>query len=232
MALFRNHLGKIILGLVAVIWTACSDDSSTSSDGSTNSSPNQTDSSSSGDPSGSNSKPDSFTRKDFINADSVIAAAKQYEPTQEPCVTTKQYCQTLTGEKKSGWRDADRMVTNRAKTILDSPEAKNFPESIKNCLQNVKDNFFFATHSETVYGISPCYNADDYIPGDSTYYTSTFPQYFEKIDNAGACEDGVPNHVKVDSTYLAEEKQNAEDYAKEFEDALNKHLDRIEAECN
>jgi hypothetical protein len=231
MALFRNHLGKILLGIVAVMWTACSDDSSTGTDDST-SSPSQTDSSSSGDPSGSNSKPESFTRKDFINADSVIAAVKQYEPTKDACVTTKQYCQTLTGEKKSGWKDADKLVNNRAKTILDSPEAKYFPESRKSCLQTVKDNFFFATHSATEYGISPCYNADDYIPGDSTYYTSTYPQIFEKIDNAGACDDGVPNHVKVDSTYLAEEKQNAEKYAKEFEDALNKHLDRIEAECD
>ena len=65
MALFRNHLGKILLGIVAVMWTACSDDSSTGTDDST-SSPSQTDSSSSGDPSGSNSKPESFTRKDFI----------------------------------------------------------------------------------------------------------------------------------------------------------------------
>ena len=132
MALFRNHLGKILLGIVAVMWTACSDDSSTGTDDST-SSPSQTDSSSSGDPSGSNSKPESFTRKDFINADSVITAAKQYEPTKDPCVTTKQYCQTLTGEKKSGWKDADKLVNNRAKTILDSPEAKYFPESRKSC---------------------------------------------------------------------------------------------------
>jgi hypothetical protein len=245
MALFRKHIGKILLGLAAITWTSCGDDSSTgtgtdtgddattsssSQDGLSSSS--QDGSSSSNDPSGSNSKPESFTRNDFVNADSLITASKQFKATTEPCVTTKQYCQTIKGETSSGWRDADKLVTERAKTILDSPEAQYFPESRKSCLQNIKENFFFITHSETVYGISPCYNADDYIPGDSTFNSSTFPELFQKIDNAGACEDGVPNHVKVDATYLDAEKANADKYAKEFEDSLNKNLDKIEAECD
>ena len=162
----------------------------------------------------------------------MIAASKEVNPTTDSCVTTKQYCQTLFNEVRSGGDEAaDAIVTQRAKTILDSPEAKYFPESRKACLQNIKDNFFFMTHSATEYGISPCYSMDDYVPGDSTYYMKSYPHIFEKIENAGACGDGVPNHVKVDSVYLNKEIENAERFARYFEQSLNKHLDRIEAEC-
>ena len=32
MALFRKHIGKILLGLAAITWTSCGDDSSTGTD--------------------------------------------------------------------------------------------------------------------------------------------------------------------------------------------------------
>lgn len=234
MAPFHNLISKFLLGLTAVAWTACSSDSGTGAEGSVigDSSSSQGDSSSSGGGNGSSSKKTSFARNEFLNADSLIAASKEVNPTKDSCVTTKQYCQTLFNEARSGGDEAaDAIVTQRAKTILDSPEARYFPESRKSCLQNIKDNFFFMTHSATEYGISPCYDADDYVPGDSTYYMKSYPHIFEKIENAGACGDGVPNHVKVDSVYLNKEIENAERFARYFEQSLNKHLDRIEAEC-
>ena len=230
----RLYISKFLLGLVAFIWTACTSDNSAGADSTTaESSSSQGDSSSSGDGAGSSSKKTSFARSEFLNADSLIAASKVVNPTTDSCVTTKKYCQTLLDETRRGGDEAaDAIVTQRAKTILDSPEAKYFPESRKSCLQNIKDNFFFMTHSATEYGISPCYDADDYIPGDSTYYVASYYSHiFEKIDNAGACGDGVPNHVKVDSVYLNKEIENAERFARFFEKSLNKHLDRIEAEC-
>ena len=234
MSLFRACISKFLLGLAAIAWTACTSDNSAGADSTTaESSSSQGNSSSSGDGAGSSSKKTSFARSEFLNADSLIAASKEVNPTTDSCVTTKQYCQTLFNEVRSGGDEAaDAIVTQRAKTILDSPEAKYFPESRKACLQNIKENFFFMTHSATEYGVSPCYEADDYIPGDSTYYAkSYYPHIFEKIDNAGACGDGVPNHVKVDSVYLNKEIENAERFARYFEQSLNKHLDRIEAEC-
>ena len=234
MSLFRARFSKILLSLAAIAWTACSSDSGTGADGSVSgdSSSSQGDSSSSGDGNGSSSKKASFARSEFLNADSLIAASKEVKPTTDTCVTTKRYCQTLYNEVRLGGDEAaDAIVTERARSILDSPEAKYFPESRKSCLQNIKDNFFFMTHSATEYGVSPCFSMDDYIPGDSTYYTSSFPHIFEKIENAGACGDGVRNHVKVDSVYLNKEIENAERFARSFEKSLNKHLDRIEAEC-
>ena len=234
MSLFRACISKFLLGLAAVAWTACTSDNSAGADSTTaESSSSQGDSSSSGDGAGSSSKKTSFARSEFLNADSLIAASKEVNPTTDSCVTTKQYCQTLFNEVRSGGDEAaDAIVTQRAKTILDSPEAKYFPESRKACLQNIKENFFFMTHSATEYGVSPCYEADDYIPGDSTYYAkSYYPHIFKAIDNAGACGDGVPNHVKVDSVYLNKEIENAERFARYFEKSLNKHLDKIEAEC-
>ena len=225
---------KILLGLAAIAWTACTSDNGTGAEGvvSGDSSSSQGDSSSSGDGNGSSSKKASFARSEFLNADSLIAASKEVNPTTDTCVTTKQYCKTPFNEARSGGDEyADAIVTQRAKTILDSPEAKYFPESRRSCLQNIKDNFFFMTHSATEYGISPCYSMDDYIPGDSTYFMKSYPHIFESIKNAGACGDGVPNHVKVDSVYLNKEIENADRFARYFEKSLNKHLDKIEAEC-
>ena len=230
--MLHKCFNKILLGLAAIAWTACSSDNSAGADSTTaESSSSQGDSSSSGDGTGSSSKKTSFARSEFLNADSLIAASKQPKVTTDSCVTTKRYCQTFFNEFQLGDEAADAIVTQRAKTILDSPEAKYFPESRKSCLQNIKDNFFFMTHSATEYGISPCYSMDDYVPGDSTYYMRSYSHIFEKIDNAGACGDGVPNHVKVDSVYLNKEIENAEHFARYFEKSLNKHLDRIEAEC-
>ena len=230
--MLHKCFNKILLGLAAIAWTACTSDNSAGADSTTaESSSSQGDSSSSGDGTGSSSKKTSFARSEFLNADSLIAASKQPKVTTDSCVTTKRYCQTLFNEFQLGDEAADAIVTQRAKTILDSPEAKYFPESRKSCLQNIKDNFFFMTHSATEYGISPCYSMDDYVPGDSTYYMRSYSHIFEKIDNAGACGDGVPNHVKVDSVYLNKEIENAERFARYFEKSLNKHLDRIEAEC-
>ena len=230
--MLHKCFNKILLGLAAIAWTACTSDNSAGADSTTaESSSSQGDSSSSGDGTGSSSKKTSFARSEFLNADSLIAASKEVNPTTDSCVTTKQYCKTLFNEFQLGDEAADAIVTQRAKTILDSPEAKYFPESRKSCLQNIKDNFFFMTHSATEYGISPCYSMDDYVPGDSTYYMRSYSHIFEKIDNAGACGDGVPNHVKVDSVYLNKEIENAEHFARYFEKSLNKHLDRIEAEC-
>lgn len=234
MAPFHNLISKFVLGLTAVAWTACSSDSGTGAEGSVpiDSSSSQGESSSSGEGNASSSKKTSFARSEFLNADSLLAASKEVKPTTDTCVTAKQYCQTLLNEARSGGDEyADAIVTQRAKTILDSPEANYFSESRKSCLQNIRDNFFFMTHSATVYGISPCYSMDDYIPGDSTYYMKSYPHIFESVENAGACGDGVPNHVKVDSVYLNKEIENAERFARNFVKSLNKHLDRIEAEC-
>ena len=70
---------KILLGLAAIAWTACTSDNGTGAEGvvSGNSSSSQGDSSSSGDGNGSSSKKTSFARSEFLNADSLIAASKE-----------------------------------------------------------------------------------------------------------------------------------------------------------
>ena len=86
MALFHKHLGKILLGLAAITWTSCGDDSSTGTDTGDDattssssqdglSSSSQDGSSSSNDPSGSNSKPESHKAKPAFNAKNI---AEQY----------------------------------------------------------------------------------------------------------------------------------------------------------
>ena len=180
MALFHKHLGKILLGLAAITWTSCGDDSSTGTDTGDDattssssqdglSSSSQDGSSSSNDPSGSNSKPESFTRNDFVNADSLITASKQFKATTEPCVTTKQYCQTIKGETSSGWRDADKLVTERAKTILDSPEGVAAVILIDmNGLKTVNDAQGHAAGDEALAALALCIKRS-LKPGQSGY---------------------------------------------------------------
>ena len=183
----------------------------------------------------SSSQKVSLSRADLFNADSLIAVAKQPKVTTDSCVTAKNYCETLTGENASGSFVANVLFEERIGEILDSPQAERLSERCKSYLQKEKEFFFSMTHPTTVYGISPCYNADDYIPGDTTLSVNNIRQHdpyvFEKIDNAGICGDGVQNHVKVDSTYLNKEKDYAERYAKNFEDVMNYFLDEIEEEC-
>ena len=243
MAPFHNLISKFMLGLTAVAWTACSSDSGTganlfapassSSGDLADSSSSQGESSSSAEQMSSSSQKTSLTRADFFNADSLIAAAKQPKVTTDSCVTAKNYCETLTGENASGSFVANVLFEKRIDEILESPQAESLTERCKSYLQKEKEFFFSVTHSTTVYGISPCYNADNYIPGETTSFKirDGVPYIFEKIDNAGICGDGVQSHVKVDSTYLNKEKDNAERYAKDFEDVMNYFLDEIEEEC-
>ena len=261
MASFHNLISKFMLGLTAVAWTACSSDSGTganlfapassssgdladssSSQGESSSSAEQMsssssqgESSSSAEQMSSSSQKVSLSRADLFNADSLIAAAKQPKVTTDSCVTAKNYCETLTGENASGSFVANVLFEKRIDEILESPQAERLSERCKSYLQKEKEFFFSMTHQATVYGISPCYNADDYIPGDTTLSVNNIRQHdpyvFEKIDNAGICGDGVQNHVKVDSTYLNKEKDYAERYAKNFEDVMNYFLDEIEEEC-
>ncbi len=245
MAPFHNLISKFLLGLTAVAWTACSSDSGTganlfapassSSGDLADSSSSQGESSSSAEQMSSSSQKVSLSRADLFNADSLIAAAKQPKVTTDSCVTAKNYCETLTGENASGSFVANVLFEKRIDEILESPQAERLSERCKSYLQKEKEFFFSMTHPTTVYGISPCYNADNYIPGDTTLSVNNIRQHdpyvFEKIDNAGICGDGVQSHVKVDSTYLNREKDNAERYAKDFENVMNYFLDEIEEEC-
>ena len=243
MASFHNLISKFMLGLTAVAWTACSSDSGTganlfapassSSGDLADSSSSQGESSSSAEQMSSSSQKVSLSRADLFNADSLIAAAKQPKVTTDSCVTAKNYCETLTGENASGSFVANVLFEERIGEILDSPQAERLSERCKSYLQKEKEFFFSMTHPTTVYGISPCYNADNYIPGDTTSFLirDGAPYIFEKIDNAGICGDGVQNHVKVDSTYLNKVKDNDERYAKNFEDVMNYFLDEIVEEC-
>lgn len=243
MAPFHNLISKFMLGLTAVAWTACSSDSGTganlfapassSSGDLADSSSSQGESSSSAEQMSSSSQKVSLTRKNFFNVDSLIAAAKQPKVITDSCVTARNYCETLTGENASGPYAANVLFEERIDEILKSPQAESLTERCKSYLQKEKEFFFSMTHPTTVYGISPCYNADNYIPGDTTSFLirDEAPYIFEKIDNAGICGDGVQNHVKVDSTYLNKVKDNDERYAKNFEDVMNYFLDEIEEEC-
>lgn len=243
MAPFHNLISKFLLGLTAVAWTACSSDSGTganlfapassSSGDLADSSSSQGESSSSAEQMSSSSQKVSLTRKNFFNVDSLIAAAKQPKVITDSCVTARNYCETLTGENASGPYAANVLFEERIDEILKSPQAESLTERCKSYLQKEKEFFFSMTHPTTVYGISPCYNADNYIPGDTTSFLirDEAPYIFEKIDNAGICGDGVQNHVKVDSTYLNKVKDNDERYAKNFEDVMNYFLDEIEEEC-
>jgi len=243
MAPFHNLISKFMLGLTAVAWTACSSDSGTganlfapassSSGDLADSSSSQGESSSSAEQMSSSSQKVSLTRKNFFNVDSLIAAAKQPKVITDSCVTARNYCETLTGENASGPYAANVLFEERIDEILKSPQAESLTERCKSYLQKEKEFFFSMTYPTTVYGISPCYNADNYIPGDTTSFLirDEAPYIFEKIDNAGICGDGVQNHVKVDSTYLNKVKDNDERYAKNFEDVMNYFLDEIEEEC-
>ncbi len=235
MAPFHNLISKFLLGLTAVAWTACSSDSGTGAEGSVpiDSSSSQGESSNSVEQMSSSSQKVSLTRKNFFNADSLIAAAKQPKVITDSCVSARNYCETFTGENASGSYAVNVLFEKRIDEILESPQAESLTERCKSYLQKEKEFFFSVTHPITVYGISPCYNADNYIPGETTSFKirDGVPYIFEKIDNAGICGDGVPNHVKVDSTYLNKVKENNEKYAKDFEDVMNYFLDEIEEEC-
>ena len=235
MAPFHNLISKFLLGLTAVAWTACSSDSGTGAEGSVpiDSSSSQGESSNSVEQMSSSSQKVSLTRKNFFNVDSLIAAAKQPKATTDSCVSARNYCETFTGENASGSYAVNVLFEKRIDEILESPQAESLTERCKSYLQKEKEFFFSVTHPITVYGISPCYNADNYIPGETTSFKirDGVPYIFEKIDNAGICGDGVPNHVKVDSTYLNKVKENNEKYAKDFEDVMNYFLDEIEEEC-
>ncbi len=243
MAPFHNLISKFLLGLTAVAWTACSSDSGTganlfapassSSGDLADSSSSQGESSSSAEQMSSSSQKISLSRADLFNADSLIAAAKQPKVTTDSCVTARNYCETFTGENASGSYAVNVLFEKRIDEILESPQAESLTERCKSYLQKEKEFFFSVTHPTTVYGISPCYNADNYIPGETASFKirDEVPYIFEKIDNAGICGDGVPNHVKVDSTYLNKVKENNEKYAKDFEDVMNYFLDEIEEEC-
>lgn len=209
MSLVRNYITKFLMGLSAVAWTACGEDSGTSSADET-----------------------SFTRKTFLNADSLIADAKGYKPTTDSCVTAQQYCETILNEYwSSGSEIADFIVDQRILDILDSSDSRKISLSFKRCLADIRENSYFMSHQGLDYGVSPCYDADYFFPDDSSNMMNSYPDILQKIQNAGACGDGVPNHVKVDSVYLNKEKENAEQYAKDFERSLNIHLDKIEEEC-
>ena len=243
MAPFHNLISKFLLGLTAVAWTACSSDSGTganlfapassSSGDLADSSSSQGESSNSVEQMSSSSQKVSLTRKNFFNVDSLIAAAKQPKVITDSCVSARNYCETFTGENASGSYAVNVLFEKRIDEILESPQAESLTERCKSYLQKEKEFFFSVTHPITVYGISPCYNADNYIPGETTSFKirDGVPYIFEKIDNAGICGDGVPNHVKVDSTYLNKVKENKEKYAKDFEDVMNYFLDEIEEEC-
>lgn len=235
MAPFHNLISKFVLGLTAVAWTACSSDSGTGAEGSVpiDSSSSQGESSNSVEQMSSSSQKVSLTRKNFFNVDSLIAAAKQPKVITDSCVSARNYCETFTGENASGSYAVNVLFEKRIDEILESPQAESLTERCKSYLQKEKEFFFSVTHPTTVYGISPCYNADNYIPGETTSFKirDGVPYIFEKIDNAGICGDGVPNHVKVDSTYLNKVKENNEKYAKDFEDVMNYFLDEIEEEC-
>lgn len=235
MAPFHNLISKFVLGLTAVAWTACSSDSGTGAEGSVpiDSSSSQGESSNSVEQMSSSSQKVSLTRKNFFNVDSLIAAAKQPKVITDSCVSARNYCETFTGENASGSYAVNVLFEKRIDEILESPQAESLTERCKCYLQKEKEFFFSVTHPTTVYGISPCYNADNYIPGETTSFKirDGVPYIFEKIDNAGICGDGVPNHVKVDSTYLNKVKENNEKYAKDFEDVMNYFLDEIEEEC-
>ena len=235
MALFHNLISKFLLGLTAVAWTACSSDSGTGAEGSVpiDSSSSQGESSNSVEQMSSSSQKVSLTRKNFFNVDSLIAAAKQPKVITDSCVSARNYCETFTGENASGSYAVNVKYEKRIDEILESPQAESLTERCKSYLQKEKEFFFSVTHPITVYGISPCYNADNYIPGETTSFKirDGVPYIFEKIDNAGICGDGVPNHVKVDSTYLNKVKENNENSAKDFEDVMNYFLDAIEEEC-
>jgi len=243
MAPFHNLISKFLLGLTAVAWTACSSDSGTganlfapassSSGDLADSSSSQGESSNSVEQMSSSSQKVSLTRKNFFNVDSLIAAAKQPKVITDSCVSARNYCETFTGENASGSYAVNVLFEKRIDEILESPQAESLTERCKSYLQKEKEFFFSVTHPITVYGISPCYNADNYIPGETTSFKirDGVPYIFEKIDNAGICGDGVPNHVKVDSTYLNKVKENNEKYAKDFEDVMNYFLDEIEEEC-
>ena len=243
MAPFHNLISKFLLGLTAVAWTACSSDSGTganlfapassSSGDLADSSSSQGESSNSVEQMSSSSQKVSLTRKNFFNVDSLIAAAKQPKVITDSCVSARNYCETFTGENASGSYAVNVLFEKRIDEILESPQAESLTERCKSYLQKEKEFFFSVTHPTTVYGISPCYNADNYIPGETTSFKirDGVPYIFEKIDNAGICGDGVPNHVKVDSTYLNKVKENNEKYAKDFEDVMNYFLDEIEEEC-
>lgn len=232
---FRLYISKFLLGLVAFIWTACTSDNGAGANAfapASSSSGDLADSSSSQNKSSSSQKK-GLTRADFFNVDSLIAAAKQPKVITDSCVTARNYCETLTGENASGPYAANVLFEKRIDEILESPQAESLTERCKSYLQKEKEFFFSMTHPTTVYGISPCYNADNYIPGDTTSFIirDGAPYIFEKIDNAGICGDGVQNHVKVDSTYLNKVKDNDERYAKNFEDVMNYFLDEIVEEC-
>ena len=243
MAPFHNLISKFLLGLTAVAWTACSSDSGTganlfapassSSGDLADSSSSQGESSNSVEQMSYSSQKVSLTRKNFFNVDSLIAAAKQPKVITDSCVSARNYCETFTGENASGSYAVNVLFEKRIDEILESPQAESLTERCKSYLQKEKEFFFSVTHPITVYGISPCYNADNYIPGETTSFKirDGVPYIFEKIDNAGICGDGVPNHVKVDSTYLNKVKENNEKYAKDFEDVMNYFLDEIEEEC-
>ena len=243
MAPFHNLISKFLLGLTAVAWTACSSDSGTganlfapassSSGDLADSSSSQGESSNSVEQMSPSSQKVSLTRKNFFNVDSLIAAAKQPKVITDSCVSARNYCETFTGENASGSYAVNVLFEKRIDEILESPQAESLTERCKSYLQKEKEFFFSVTHPITVYGISPCYNADNYIPGETTSFKirDGVPYIFEKIDNAGICGDGVPNHVKVDSTYLNKVKENNEKYAKDFEDVMNYFLDEIEEEC-
>ena len=243
MAPFHNLISKFLLGLTAVAWTACSSDSGTganlfapassSSGDLADSSSSQGESSNSVEQMSYSSQKVSLTRKNFFNVDSLIAAAKQPKVITDSCVSARNYCETFTGENASGSYAVNVLFEKRIDEILESPQAESLTERCKSYLQKEKEFFFSVTHPITVYGISPCYNADNYIPGETTSFKKRdgVPYIFEKIDNAGICGDGVPNHVKVDSTYLNKVKENNEKYAKDFEDVMNYFLDEIEEEC-
>ena len=202
MKKLHKYIGKVLLGLVAITWTACSDD--TSSTGAS-------------------------VKSDFLNADSLIASVTPPKATTDTCVTAKLFCETLFDERYDGAGRADGIVNDRLREILDGPETGNYSLVYKQCLQNLREHFKLVT---PVVDLAPtCRDMDGFVPGDSVYISAMFPDRLQTIVDAGTCGDGDPSHFKVNSVYLAKEKENAERYVKSFENALKTHLNTIETEC-
>lgn len=202
MKMFHKYIGIALLGLIAFTWTACGDD--TSSTGAS-------------------------VKSDFLNADSLIASVTPPKATTDTCVTAKLFCETLFDERYDGAGRADGIVNDRLQEILDGKDAGKYSVAYRECLQNLREHFKLVT---PVVNLAPtCRDMDGFVPGDSVYISTMYPDRLQTIVDAGTCGDGDPSHFKVNSVYLAKEKENAERYVKSFENALKTHLNTIETEC-
>lgn len=202
----KNHkyIGIILLGLAAVICTACGGDTGTSSIGLSG-------------------------KSQFLNVDSLVASVKPPAATTDTCVTAKQFCETLFNDRYSGAQSADKIVNDKVNEILEGPESGNYSPIYKNCLQDLRDHYKLITPMLNV--IPACQDMEGFVPGDSVYISLPYPERLQNILDAGTCNDGVPSHFNVTSVYLDKEKENNEKYVKDFRNALNTHINTIETEC-